>query len=231
MYCVKCGVKLADTEKKCPLCETVVFHPEIIREETEPLFPPERYPEPYVSSRAALIVLSVFWIMAMSIAVLCDIQINGRIIWSGYVVGALAISYSALILPHWFRNPSPVVFVPIVFAVIVLYLHYINCVTRGDWFLSLALPITGGFGVIVTTATVLLKYIRRGKLYVFGGVMIAMGLFALLLEFLITITFPAASFIGWSLYPLIALSLLGGMLIALALVHPAKEIVKRKTFI
>ena len=36
MYCIKCGVKLADTEKKCPLCGTVVYHPE---------FPPQNAKE------------------------------------------------------------------------------------------------------------------------------------------------------------------------------------------
>ena len=30
MYCVKCGVELADSEKKCPLCGTPVFHPDIL---------------------------------------------------------------------------------------------------------------------------------------------------------------------------------------------------------
>ena len=31
MYCIKCGVELADSEKKCPLCGTVVFNPELSR--------------------------------------------------------------------------------------------------------------------------------------------------------------------------------------------------------
>ena len=39
MYCVKCGVKLADSEKQCPLCQTLVFHPDITREEGEKLYP------------------------------------------------------------------------------------------------------------------------------------------------------------------------------------------------
>ena len=37
MYCIQCGVKLADTEKQCPLCGTVVFHPDLPRPEAEPL--------------------------------------------------------------------------------------------------------------------------------------------------------------------------------------------------
>ena len=45
MYCIRCGVKLADTEKVCPLCETVVYHPEIERQDGEPLYPINRYPK------------------------------------------------------------------------------------------------------------------------------------------------------------------------------------------
>ena len=42
MYCVKCGVELADSEKKCPLCGTPVFHPDIPRNLSEPPFPPDK---------------------------------------------------------------------------------------------------------------------------------------------------------------------------------------------
>lgn len=44
MYCVQCGVKLADTEVRCPLCGTRVFHPDIFREEGERLYPAQKYP-------------------------------------------------------------------------------------------------------------------------------------------------------------------------------------------
>ena len=37
MYCIQCGVKLADTEKTCPLCATVVYHPQLERPHAEPL--------------------------------------------------------------------------------------------------------------------------------------------------------------------------------------------------
>ena len=36
MYCIKCGVELADSEKRCPLCGTPVFHPDLPRNLTEP---------------------------------------------------------------------------------------------------------------------------------------------------------------------------------------------------
>ena len=39
MYCVKCGVKLADSEKICPLCGTKAYHPDIERGEVNAIYP------------------------------------------------------------------------------------------------------------------------------------------------------------------------------------------------
>ena len=44
MYCIKCGVELSDTEKACPLCGTVPYHPQMKRQEAEPLYPQMVYP-------------------------------------------------------------------------------------------------------------------------------------------------------------------------------------------
>ena len=37
MYCVKCGVELADSQRVCPLCGTRVFHPDIPRTPARPI--------------------------------------------------------------------------------------------------------------------------------------------------------------------------------------------------
>ena len=41
MYCIKCGVELKDSEEKCPLCGTVVFHPDMKRPDGEKPYPAE----------------------------------------------------------------------------------------------------------------------------------------------------------------------------------------------
>ena len=231
MYCIKCGVKLADTEPRCPLCGTEVFHPELIREQAEPLYPQERYPVPQVNSRATQIVMTTLALLGILTTLLCDMQINGAVTWSGYVIGAVLVGYVAMVLPFWFRRSNPVIFVPCTFTAAGLYLFYINWATGGNWFLSFALPVTAGVGVILTALAALLKYVRRGYLYIFGGANIALGLFMPLVEFLLCITFDLTRFVGWSLYPLIALVLLGGMLIFLAICRPARETMERKFFI
>lgn len=80
MYCVKCGVELADSEKKCPLCGTEVICPgEEKREISPPPYPP--YPGAVregVSRNGVLFVLTVLFLLPFCLCLICDIKINGR---------------------------------------------------------------------------------------------------------------------------------------------------------
>lgn len=230
MYCVNCGVSLADSEKTCPLCGTQVFHPEIAPPEGKPLFPAREPVFPFENTGGLIIVTTLF-LMAIFIALLCDLQITGGITWSGFAVGAVLLAYELLVLPCWFRDPNPVVFVPCGFAAIGIYLLYVDLATGGNWFLSFAFPVTGLVGAIVTAMAALFRYLRRGRLFCLGGGLIAFGLAMPLVEFLLVITFRLRGMFVWSLYPLVVLCLFGGMLIFLAAFRPARESMERKLFL
>ena len=232
MYCIKCGVKLAEPSQACPLCGTVPYHPELTGQEAERLYPSDRYPVAQLSPKGALIVATVvLFLLPICITLLCDLQINRAITWSGYVVGALLAVYVPFVLPFWFSQRNPVIFVPVSFVGIGLYLLYICLATGGNWFLSFAFPILAIVTAIVTAAVTLLRYLTRGRLYVFGGAFLAAGLAMPLMELLVNITFQVERFYWWSLYPLTVLVLLGGMLIFIALYPPARETMERKFFL
>lgn len=231
MYCANCGVKLADTEKCCPLCGVTAYHPEIKRNTVEPLYASEHHSTYQMNSKAAHIVMSIAFLLALSIIFLIDLQINAQITWSGFVGGAIILTYIFLVLPTWFTKPNPVVFVPCDFVAAGLYVLYISLATDGHWFLSFAFPTIAFFGIVATTVTALLRYIRRGKLYIFGGASIATGLFMPVIELLIYITFNKSAFVVWSIYPALALTALGGILIFLAINHHAREAMEKKLFI
>ena len=158
MYCVKCGVRMENTEKVCPLCQTKGYHPELFCEEGELLYPSREYPHGQGHSLWLQGVLSVLVLLAALIVCLCDIRASGGMTWSGLVIGAILTGYVICILPTWFPNPNPVIFVPCAFAAVGLYLRYINFFVGGDWFLSFAFPLTGGVGLIITAMTTLLRW-------------------------------------------------------------------------
>lgn len=231
MYCIKCGVQLADTEKTCPLCGTVVYHPELQRVPDQPLYPKDRLPAQTGRSLRWPALLTVLWVLSGLIVALCDQQITGRITWSGYVLGGLLVSFVAMVLPAWFRRPNPAIFVPCGFAAAILYLLYICLVTGGRWFLPFGFPVCGGIGLIITATTTLLRYIRRGRLFIAGGAFLALGGFMLPVELLMNHTFAVSTFSGWSIYPAAVLVLMGGFLIFLGICRPAREMMARKFFI
>lgn len=229
MYCVNCGVKLSDGEKKCPLCATVVFHPDIPHPQGEKLYPADRMPIPQVNSRGLQIILTALFLIPILICLQCDLLVKGGITWSGYVTGALLTGYVVMVLPMWFRQAGKVLFCALDFLVAVVYLFYINAATGGSWFWTFALPVTVGIGAI-STGLVALAGRRGRRLYVFGGALIALGGFMLMIENLLCLTF-GLGFYGWSLYPLTVLGILGGMLIFLAVNRRAREKMEKRFFL
>ena len=231
MYCAKCGVQLDDSLTACPLCGTRAYHPDIDRTLTEGAFPRGKHPARAKRSLLPQAILTFLFLLPLLIVTVCDVQFTGRITWSGYVIGAILVGYILFVLPLWLRKPNMVIFIPCDFAAIALYLLYISLATEGGWFLSFAFPVTGGLGLILTAVVTLVKYVPKGSLFTFGGAFIALGGFMLLVEWLMDLTFRITKFAGWSLYPLVVLVLLGGLLIFLGAYRPAREVLERKFFI
>lgn len=230
MYCVNCGIKLADSEERCPICSTLPGGA-IPRDTSAPkLFPVNRYPEISVKKGALNGAILFLFAIPLLITFFLDLRSIDGLNWFWYTFGAVLLGYIVFALPLWFRKPNPVIFVPCDFAATSLYLLLIALMTGGDWFLSFALPVTVCAGMIVTAVITLLRYIRKGRLYIFGGGFIAIGAHLLMTELLLGFTF-GISFVGWSIYPLIALSMLGILLIFLAINSNVREKMERKFFI
>lgn len=231
MYCIKCGVKLADSEHVCPLCGTVVFHPDLAQPEGESLYPANQMPALRLNHVGAQFLVSILFLIPILITLVCDLQYFHGVTWSGFVIGALILIYTIFVLPRWFPRPNPAVFVPVGFCAVLLYLLYINLATGGKWFLSFAFPLTCGIMIISSAVVALLKYLKRGRLYVFGGAAIATGAFMPLVEYLANITFHVPQAPLWSLYPLTALCLLGIMLLTISICRPMRDYLEKKLFL
>ena len=98
MYCIKCGVELADSEKVCPLCGTRVYHPDIEIKTTEPPFPEYKLREPRMNLRGIMFIVTMIFAALIVQLVICNISISNASEWSGYAIGA-AVSYTHLTLP------------------------------------------------------------------------------------------------------------------------------------
>ena len=231
MYCIKCGVELADSEKRCPLCDTEVYHPDIYIKHTPSPYPDVHDVKKKLSKKGIVLIFSLMFVIPVIVLLLVDMKISGAVTWSGIAILAMALGYAVVVLPMWFGKPNPVIFVPLDFALAGGYLLYINEYTDGTWFLSFAFPITAIFLCIATAATALFKYLRRGKLYIIGGLMFSLGGACMLIEMFVNITFALRGCLIWSPYPAGALGLIGVSFIVLAVCKPLRESLTKKFFI
>ena len=232
MYCIKCGVELADSERICPLCGLKVYHPELdLPKNIEYPYPKFERTNEQVTRFGLMMVLTLISFLPIILTLICNISISGMITWSSFVIGGILTFYLIFLLPMWFKRPNPVIFVPIDFGIVALLLLYIALLTSGNWFLPFGLPIVLGLGIIVTTVVTLIRYLKRGILYIIGGAIIALGAFTVLIDHLVNVTFNTGRGIFWSWYPLTVLTVLGLIIIFIAICKPLKETIKRKFFI
>lgn len=231
MFCIKCGIELSEGQKICPICQTRVYHPDFKNEGTPP-YPRRAFKSEEINIRGLLFVLTLLHLIPVIFSVILDLNLNGRFDWTGYVVGAVLIIYVASVLPMWFKNPNPVIFTPCTFAAITLYMWYINYSLEKEWFWTLALPVCLMLGVITTSMVTLLRYVKKHRLYIFGGGFILAGLFTLEIEFCLHLTFHFEhDGYAWSLYPMVFLAIIGIALIVIEIVKPFKESLKKIFFI
>ena len=230
MYCVKCGVELADSEIVCPLCHTRAYHPDIDRKEAPLPYPPHRLISRRARKRTALFVLALVALTLVIQLLVLNLALSGKVTWAFYAAGGIAIAYLMVCLPMWFRRPNPAVFVPTSFVAIALYLWGCCFITDGTWFWRFALPIIGGIAVIVTAVSTLCRYIKGGRFYIVGGTVIASGAYLVGVEMSI-VDFFATRFFGWSIYTLISCIVLGVGIIVIGIVPAFRLAFDKKFFV
>ncbi len=233
MYCVHCGVELAPGAKECPLCKTPVLHPTPeTEEEYRPLFPKkqgEMNPKPGHGIRILLIAL-VLLIPAVTVLI-SDLSLNGRITWSGLVLGGLAVFFVFVTSPMYGREPHLGVIFFFDAAAVLLYLLYLEHYTGGRWFAPFAFPLTVVFFLCLASIGLLAEKKRLPLLKNIGITLFILAGFCGMGDLLIHLAFSQSVGISWSQYPFFILFLLGGICFAVDSFEPLKEKLRKKFFL
>lgn len=231
-YCVKCGVELGESERACPLCHTKVYYPKYHPDQDAAPYPINRsIADQRVSRGGLILILTLVFLLPVSIVAMADVSMNFKITWSGYALGAFAILYISLVLPLATKNERPVLYIITDAVFLGLYLLYIEFMTGGIWFSSLALYILAGITIAVSA---LLSLARRKKLLglmLFASSLFAAALLPVLIEWRINVTFGLRGSLSWSLYPFIVNIILGALCLVIDRNEPLKEKLARKFFL
>ena len=227
MYCIKCGVKLQEGAAECPLCHTAVRSPE--NTAAEPSYPDSLPPQYSESDIRGAVALTVLCAIAAAVVLAVCFRVCGKLSWGGYAIGGIILFYVIAVLPRWFRHPRAEIFVPCGHAAAALYVLYICLRTGGHWFLDFALPVIAVSCLLFTALICLLKYVRRGRLFIVGGFFLALGCFSMLIEFFEHITFGTPMFL-WSLFALAGCGAVGLFLLIAGMIRPMREALEKRFF-
>lgn len=156
-YCVNCGVKLKNSEKKCPLCNTKVINPNKVNSEYEPVYSNkiETFKKINYKYLSKLIILLL---MATAFVILIfDFIISKNITWSLYVVASilyLCCHLSFAVVKNIYLSLVIHLVSTELFLLLIAYLN-----NGMHWYLYLVFP----FIFIVWSYIILVTYLIKRK--------------------------------------------------------------------
>ena len=207
-YCVNCGVELEKGAKKCPLCGTEVINPREMDDEhihSYPVYSPT--PKVKIKKSTVVSLITLILLLPDFLTTLCDYTINRSITWSAYVMASLLCIYLMIVFPILLSKHG-VTCTVLIAADILGFLLFIELKTKGTWFLTFAMPIVTVLAVFIAIISLLKKEKKISSLTVAAVSMIFLGLFCVLVEFLINTTFKVRDTFAWSFYPAVTFILL-----------------------
>ena len=229
MFCMKCGAKLGEREIKCPLCGFPL--PKISPEQEKSLYPRTERPRQREDFKGLLLFFTLLLCGGGGAVLAMDLSAGGGISFSAWVLFGLLLFYIAFLLPRWFRKPNPVIFLPVFGVCMLGLLWYLDFHYGSGWFFPLVLPLGAVFLLLLEAVVTLSRYVRGGKLYIYGGFFIALAFLSVATELMWRAFFASRICLTWSLIPLILLFLLGMGLIIIAIVPSFRAYVQRRFFV
>ena len=98
MYCIKCGARLSDGQTVCPICDTRVYHPDIVIKE-ENTYPKVPFKSEEINRAGVMFIITFLFLIPLLLPLFLELSWHDRIEWSGYVFGGTMAFYVTFILP------------------------------------------------------------------------------------------------------------------------------------
>lgn len=237
-FCVNCGVRLGETERKCPLCGVQVINP------VQPFQAgtPSLYPAPEgtgtaarrIDRRTIAFIVTCVLVLPALICVAVDLVYGGVLDWSLYVVGAAVMIWVFLALPLLYtriesseRGPAAIL-IPDAVA-LMTYLWVIERLSAPDsWFVPLALPIAGTLCLLVIVNVILIDRRILRHLYALVGILLSVAILVVMIEIATELSMGETVHVTWSLFAAIPAVVLSAVLLLLGRNPAFREDMARK---
>lgn len=155
-YCVNCGVELAESAKKCALCDTPVINPNKADiPESAPAFPERINLPKETKNRYGAIIISILLLIPNIVCIITNLLLTPTLLWSIYVVSSSLMFWFLFIFPLIIKKTHPYIILAvdaIATAAYIFIFYYYNSEQTG-WFGKLAIPLDIGIFAMIALLT------------------------------------------------------------------------------
>ncbi|MBR2223096.1 MAG: hypothetical protein IJ973_02115 [Christensenellaceae bacterium] len=229
-YCVNCGVELAESEKRCPLCNTIVIN------RTNPWKEPENFPyssavekPASIDKRFIAVIAALIALIPIATCLIIDLLSGSGITWSFYVIGGIICTYTLGVVPVLLGKNRYIISMFLAFLAISFYLAYINHTTDGHWFSNLGFPIVVCVFVVVFIFLFTNHVSKMAKLYKAALFFSLIGLLCMGIEIIIR-RYLDQGMITWSLVVLPPCAIFAIILIVCERKQKIKDEIRKKLY-
>lgn len=232
-YCPKCGVELAGSEERCPLCHTptpIMGDPLEARPYPLPDNAPIQAQMPK-KRRTFAAVCAILLLIPVLTCVVCDINIDGAVTWSRYVLISTALVYVYIFPPLILLRRRMLTGILLDCVGTAGFLFGLECFTHGNWFLPFGLPLTVLVFLLFGCAILLVRKTPWNTLKILATILFGTGVFVMGLEWLINRSFFDGAPMTWAVYTFIPCMLLGAALLVIDRNPSCKQELRKRFFI
>ena len=239
-YCVNCGVELAASEKKCPLCGTVVINPNAIFDDSAATPYPRDEEQLHLdlreNRRLTAVIISVLIAFPAVVCMVCDFGITRSLSWSNFVIVSCALLWCFIFPPIMMKKANVLYFVAIDTLAVLLFLMTVSKLIRlqgkaADWYSEIALPIVLCAGVFVSFAIVIIRSRHYKPLKKMAYLLFITAAMVIAVEIVTDLYLGKLIELNWSLITLAPCALIAILLLVVDRKRGLKDSIAKRTFI
>lgn len=228
-YCVNCGVKLKQSERVCPLCNTKVINPCNLKDDFIPAYSQTVEKNKIINKIYLCKLITAILLFSILITVLCDIVFSGTITWSIYVIVSLVFLNSKLSFILIKNKFIPLLVDLITTETLIYVVAYLN--NGLHWYYYLVCP----FIFIIWFYIVLCAFVLSKKKYNllrrFSVAFTFISVILLIIEACIDMFKYEKIVFNWSIYGVLPITIIGLTLFIISYNRKLIDEIKQRIFI
>ena len=233
-YCEHCGVELAPSERRCPLCDTPVLDPNRQEEPAVESSFPELVDltDKRINTRFLTLLIGLLLLAPLTAVVLIDLLTTHDLTWSRYVMGAELCLLAFFVFPSNVKLRRPYLYIAVDVAVAALYVLMIHAATgAAGWYLAFALPLILALGGTALLGTMICRRRAINKLGKCGWLIILLALLAVAFDLILSRFLFGRASVNWSGYVAVPLLVVGLLLWGVSRSRTVCDWIRRNLFI